>query len=221
MVFTQAQKNDIKDIAKKSFNDNLEDEKFLDIIATKLSNMVMVKIGDKLQQLMDKCEALEKSNTRLKEENEELATSLDELQQYTRRNSLRIFGLKEEKNENVDQAVVNILNDKLGVAISIDNIDRCHRLGAFRPGSQKPRAIIIKFTSYRYRAKVFHEKKKLKGSGITIREDLTRARMEILNNAYEQFGFKNVWSNDGVIIVNKNSRKTRIKSLHELENLSK
>lgn len=192
MVFTQAQKNDINEIAKKTLKDNLEDNNFLDVIATKLSNMVMAKIEDKLQQLIDKCDALEKSNTLLKEQNEELLNSLDDLQQYTRRNSLRIFGLKEDNNENVDQAVINICKDKLGVAISADNIDRCHRLGAFRPDAIKPRAIIVKFISYGYRAKVFQEKKKLKGSGITIREDLTRARVEVLNSACDQFGFKKI-----------------------------
>ncbi|KAF5282232.1 hypothetical protein FQR65_LT14400 [Abscondita terminalis] len=201
MVFTQGQQNDIKEIAIKSFSDNFEDEKFLDVIATKLSNMVMAKIEDKLQQL----------------ENDELSKAFDDLQQYTRRNSIRIFGLKEDRNENVDQAVISLFNDKLGVQLSVDNIDRCHRLGVVQPGVKKPRAVIVQFTSYRYRAKVFKEKKKLKGSGITIREELTRARLELLNKSCEKFGFKNVWSNDGVIIVNKNNRKTRIKSMHDLE----
>ena len=57
----------------------------------------------------------------------------DELHQYGRRNNLRIFGIKEKKNENTDQIVLETAK-KLGVQLSLAEIDRSHRTG--KPKSQ-------------------------------------------------------------------------------------
>ena len=66
--------------------------------------------------------------------------------------------------------------------ISIQDIERAHRLGkqlsenSFSERDKKSRSIIIKFASYRKRREVFRHKKKLKGSGLVIAENLTKKR---------------------------------------------
>ena len=101
----------------------------------------------------------------------ELETTLmekqDDLEQYQRRQSIRIFDVKEEENENTEYLVMDVAN-KIGVQLVLQKIDKSHRVGS---KGKKPRAIIAKFVSYRRRSEVFTNKRQLKGTGVTIRED--------------------------------------------------
>ncbi|KAK4874019.1 hypothetical protein RN001_013379 [Aquatica leii] len=213
MVFTQAQKTDISEITKSV----LCDVDFLKIIADKVSELVMIRIEDKMNQLLTKCDNMEKTIKNYETDNEILRNKLDDLEQYTRRNSLRIWGIKEERNENVENQVLNVCNNQLGLTLSNNDIDRCHRIGM---QGNKTRPIIVKFIGYRQRAMVFSAKKKLKGTGVQIREDLTKNRATLLHCASERFGFKNTWTYDGIVIVNKDNRKVRLKNLKDLENMN-
>ena len=79
----------------------------------------------------------------------------------------------------------------------------------------KPRPIIVKFARYNIREKVFKSKKKLKGKNISITENLTGYRMNVLNEAREKFGFKNVWTYDGRILFKDNNDGQKIKIYYE------
>lgn len=72
------------------------------------------------------------------------------------------------------------------------------------------RPIIVKFTSYRKRAEVFRAKRLLINTKITVREDLTKKRVELLRKCIDKFGLKNVWTQDGTIIVKDKNYKIRI-----------
>ena len=80
-----------------------------------------------------------------------LVSRTDSLEQYTRRNSLRLTGLSETDNEDILKRTVDIMNNKMKVEppLSANDIDRVHRVG--RRDASKPRSVIIKFTSYRAR----------------------------------------------------------------------
>ena len=56
------------------------------------------------------------------------------------------------------------------------DIDRSHRLGNL--DKWKPRPIIIKFFRYNVRARIFKNKRKLKGKRTSVTESLTKTRME-------------------------------------------
>ncbi|KAF2904986.1 hypothetical protein ILUMI_01188 [Ignelater luminosus] len=149
---------------------------------------------NQLKKLINKLEISEKKVTelqndilKLREENEELRDANDSLEQYTRRNSVRIFGIKEGESEDIYREVLDPFKNQMEVPITKDHIDRCHRVGRFKVGA-KPRPVIVKFVSYGFHSMVFNSKRKLKGSGIIVCEDLTKIRVDILNNAVEQFG---------------------------------
>ena len=74
----------------------------------------------------------------------------------------------------------------------------------------KHRPIIVKFISYNDRREIFNNKKRLKGTGVSIIESLTSERMQQLKIARDQFGFKDVWSIDGRIMY-KDSTSTKPK----------
>ena len=100
--------------------------------------------------------------------------SLDRQEQYSRRNRLLIHGIDEENQENIDEVVINVLKKEMDE----EDIDRSHCLGNRKPDKSKPRPIIIKFSRYNVRAKIFKNKRKLKGKQISVTESLTKTRME-------------------------------------------
>lgn len=140
----------------------------------------------------------------VKELDERLADRTDELEQYQRRNNLRIFGVKETAREDTDEIVAKMCQEKLGVNLPPEAICRSHRIGMppkLGPnGETRHRPIIVRFTSYRYRREVHSAKKKLKGSGTTIREDLTMRRLDVLRSAAALHGIRNTWTQDGRIL---------------------
>lgn len=93
---------------------------------------------------------------------ETMELSIDEQEQYQRRNSLRIAGIPEKVDENLVERFLKINEQRLGLEISENDIDRIHRVG--RPNEQHtkhPRQVLIKFTSYRVRNLVYKRRKLL------------------------------------------------------------
>nr|CAI5859298.1 unnamed protein product [Callosobruchus analis] len=66
---------------------------------------------------------------------------------------------------------------------------------------------------------VYGKKKFLKGTGLAVREDLTRNRVKLLNGAMEKVGFNNVWTVNGKIYVNKDGKVSIIQSKKDYEKL--
>ena len=122
----------------------------------------------------------------LKDEMKSMAKSLDRQHQYSRRNCILLHGVQEPPNEDTDDSAIDICETELGVKIEKNSLDRSHRIGKPKEGNEKPRAIIVKFTRYHDRNRVFSEKKKLKGKKIAITESLTRERMDKLKEVKER-----------------------------------
>ena len=76
--------------------------------------------------------------------------------------------------------------------ISPGDVDRTNRIGG-KDKNSKP--IMV-----RGQRQVFSNKKRLKGKGMPITENLTELRMTAMNEKRNQFGYKNVWTAGGKII---------------------
>lgn len=177
---------------------------------------VVCNLQKEVADLRTEVETLTSSIDDKEEVIDELRTQLEEREQYSRRNNLRIFGLKESVNENTDDLVMEVAT-KLNVDIDRNFIDRSHRVG--KPGG-KPRAVIVKFVGYAPRSKLYRSKKSLKGTGITIHEDLTKPRLNLLKRAIECYTEKSVWTHDGVIMIKiGEARPFRVRSEKELDSL--
>ena len=137
---------------------------------------------------------------------EVLKHSLDRQQQYSRRNCVLIHGIPEQKGEDTDEQALKIIREELGETVEKSDLDRTHRIGAFKEDKSKCRPIIVKFSRYNVRDKVFKNKKKLKGKGYSITESLTAMRMKKLTEARNSFGFTNVWTQGGKILCNEGNR---------------
>ncbi|XP_041464540.1 uncharacterized protein LOC121415407 [Lytechinus variegatus] len=136
-----------------------------------------------------------------------LRLSMADLDQYSRRNYLQVFGIEEQDNESTDDVICQLARDSLGVIISKDDIDRSHRVGDPRKqprrknGKPGVRPIVVKFTSYRTRHTIISRRRRLKGTNIVIQEQLTKANLQLLKNAKKMKNVINAWSSDGRVIV--------------------
>ena len=128
----------------------------------------------------------------------DIKAELDDLEQYGRRNNLRINGIPETESENTTELVKTLANDKLGVTLDDRDFDRSHRVG--KSGTH-PRSILVKFTNYTARNIVIKQRRKLKGSGITIQEDLTKKNQNLLKKTAQQTGVVSTWSRDGRVFA--------------------
>ena len=118
-------------------------------------------------------------------ENEYLHEKLRDMEDRSRRDNLRIDGLKEMENESWDQteeALLKMIREKL----DLDNIvvERAHRVG-FKNDQTASRTIVAKFASWKQKELVLSNARKLKDSGIYINQDYSKATMDIRKEKWE------------------------------------
>ena len=134
----------------------------------------------------------------------ETQNSLDDLEQYGRRNCLILHGCSDQpvgkKYPVFESYVTNKLNSELDLEYQIRSydIDICHVLPC-RKG--RPPPIIIKFVRRSVRNLVFYNKKKLKKcqEKLSLTESLTKRRLLLVMEAKKAFGFNNVWTDNGIV----------------------
>lgn len=138
---------------------------------------------------------------------------LNDLQQYTRRNSIRIYGIEDtirsEQSRQTIDTVIRIIKNKLDINLSHRDIDTAHRLGQFREDGNRP--IICKFVSRETKYEVIRARKMLKGTTIVIREDLTQKNAKLLETVSRREEVQSAWSVEGKIVAMvQNGRKIHV-----------
>jgi hypothetical protein len=140
---------------------------------------------------------------------------IDRLEQYSRRESVRISGLKESEGEDTDRIVCDLVSD-LGIKVSPEDISVSHRLG--RPnfgGTGRHRSIICKFVRRNIKTQVMKTKKKLRDmpmyNGVFIDEDLTPLRAKISRELRSEAG-RRAWTIDGKIhtAITKDGKESKV-----------
>ena len=117
-------------------------------------------------------EEIDKQNTiiqTLQDKLDKVEERVEEPEQYSRRTSLRFNNVRVPTNSNgdiiqpidTDSIVLQICKNQLGVKLNLNDIGRSHPIGQSRDGKI---SIIVRFLTYRQRAMVFSNKKKLKGN---------------------------------------------------------
>lgn len=151
----------------------------------------------------------------------QMETVNNDLEQYTRKNSIRLFGIKEDVL-NIEEAAIEIFNTNLDTAIKQDDIEIIHRVGKKIP--DKPRPVIIKFVSHKKKVEIMRSKKALKGSEFFIIEDLTQQNSKLMRelNILRKSGkIKSTWSIDGKIKIKLNNDSIKaIRNLEDIKELS-
>ena len=205
-------------------------EMLKDTFRSEIVHLVDSVVTGVLSGLQERIISLEKANRDLSKENISLTArvaaleaQVDQAEQYSRRNCLRISGIHEEKNENTDDIVLRIASD-IGSSVQAQDIDRSHRIGnPNSPRRTRPREIIVKFSTYRARASFIKCRTALKNNnylGVFVNEDLTKKRSSYLYQArllVKSQRLNGAWSSDGTILIkDNNDRVHRINSLNDL-----
>jgi len=165
----------------------------------------------KLQPLLESVNELKQENLRkgsqiakLQQDLHSATTRIEALEMYTRRDNLLIAGLPIESyaeavtttqpgapdsqpSESVEQTVINLCTQQLGVKITPNDISIAHRIPTKRSGNiTGPPMTIVKFSNRKAREAVYAARRKLRDAstrGIFINEDLNKATADLFRQA--------------------------------------
>lgn len=129
----------------------------------------------------------------------DMEIKVNELEQYTRRNSIRIHGMEEWRwrgRENTIELVSDFLYNQFGLET---DIEIAHRVGEKGRNRNEPRSIIVKFVRRSDKMEVMLRRKQLKGSGISISDDLTVKNVKLIKVTRENERIEAAWSWDGKV----------------------
>ena len=146
----------------------------------------------------------------------------EELENYSRRNSVRIFGIPDKDTETVEdcaEKVIKLLQTNLELKVDIEHIDIAHRMGTYQKG--RSRTIIVKFVSKRVKNMVIFNRRKLKGSQVVIIEDVSKDTQELMKEALKKDETEKSWTKDGTIYaLLKNKNIVKIHNYSDIEKIS-
>ena len=187
---------------KEQLKAALCDPGFLDLVSGAVAARVSDRLLEELAGLKEKL--LEKDR-----EISLLKYQVDALEQYSRRNCVRIGPVPESADENTDE-IVKAVAKSVGDDLTDDAIDRSHRVGKKSATATRDRPILVRLTSYRHKEALMKARRALKqidgakivpsadwpplarnsGSSATpasrkifINEDLTRIRAHVAAKA--------------------------------------
>ena len=121
-----------------------------------------------------------------------LEQKFDKKGQYSRRNWVLVHGVLENKTEKADNIVISTISENLNIVISEEDIDKSQSGEKIDQDKTKPKSVIEKFVRINVCHKVFTNKRKLKGKGISIFERFTKLSSVNLNEARKQHTLGNV-----------------------------
>ena len=132
-------------------------------------------------------------------ENSLIAASIisDDIDQYSRRDNLKIAGLIVEKNVSYADAIIEC-GSQLGVHIVHTDISIAHKL----PTKSKLSSTLVRFNRCSVRNDLYLARKKIKDTlnyKIYINEDLTHRRSNLLHSLKRDELTKRAWSYNGFI----------------------
>ncbi|CAH1964598.1 unnamed protein product [Acanthoscelides obtectus] len=211
MPLTRDQMADVRLIIKQTIEELLSDDKFLTLISDKIEQ----KLGIKESQ--QKMVELEKQIVDLRHAKNKLECDLGKFQQHARRKSFRIVGMKESHGISVLEQVLTLCEDNLKTRVLEENIENCFWLGRKK---NEQRSVLFTVNSHNLKMKLLRNRKLLKGSGITLTEDMSPARYKLYQKAVQKWGKQKTWFYNGEIWVKLRDNKLQIKTEEDLNNMA-
>ena len=113
---------ELRQILREELKSMFSDPVFLEAQSKALASELKREIEELKQQVKERDAAIAS-----------LRAKVDDLEQYTSRNSVRIMGIRETSNEDTDKITIAIAKK-----IDIDQIDRSHRVSLKKDGGARP-----------------------------------------------------------------------------------
>ena len=178
----------------------LDDER----ICKRLGDIISHSLRQKVEDQEKTTQALETKITELENCQKIQESLIDDQEQYSGRECVRIWTDEKEENGEDTDAIVLELAKKMEVPLTLQDVSRSHRVG--RPGTGKPRAIICRFASWRTKRRFMKGRTALKKTKIFVSDDLTKARSHLFYLARQkktQGKCVQCWTFDGKIFLKK------------------
>ena len=180
----------------------------------------IAKLDEELTKLKNNLALKDKAIAGLEDDNYRLSQEVDDLEQYTRRTNVRIYGVAEQPEENTGNLAVDFFKSELNVDVASNDISRSHRVG--KKSGAKPRLIIVRLTKHNTKVAVMSRRRVLEEHKrpFNLQEDLTINRREILkylNKDIEEGIVSKVWTVDGVISFRPSGDSSVIERCTSLE----
>lgn len=181
-------------LIRKIMEKILGSQTFMDRLVRGISERVAKAVKDELQLISNEVKEL-------KQALQETSNSLDNLEQFSRRKNLRVFGIPGDvtHNEDTTAKIVALFNEKMDVQVRREDIETCYRVRGTRRENQSAPPVFVRLINHKLKKEIYAHKTKLKGSKVVLREDLTSRRLLLLDAAVKRYGRKNAWSINGTI----------------------
>lgn len=170
--------------------------------------------------VVTKLQSAEQGIEVLRQEVRSVRIHANDNEQYSRRECVNLYGLKPidlSSHRSQKEAVASILTQKLGKQIPEGCIDIAHPLASPKDGKV---ALIVKFNKREKRDEIMMSRKKLKGTGITLQDSLTKNNASLLRQLNKNKDLKNAWSWKGQIWAQSNSgTKFKVNFLDSIDQL--
>lgn len=169
-----------------------------------------------IKECLQLIDGLVTENRSLKRKVSELEQKIEDIEQYSRLNTVEIHGVPESKNEDVLQ-IVKEVGKGLAFEITESMIDACHRLGRRSGPDSPPPGIIVKFVR-RLDKEELLKKRRVKSNFSTrhmnlpldhpvyINEALSPARRRLFaeaRKARKDKGYRFLWVRNGKIFLRR------------------
>ncbi|KAH6928409.1 hypothetical protein HPB50_015502 [Hyalomma asiaticum] len=145
---------------EKKFNDI---NKRLDKIESDLKSIQCIKVQlENIETVANNCSA----------QVSQLSARVEDMECRSRRCNLVFYGLADKETEtwrDSEELVMQHCKKNLDIVVQTRDIERAHRLGAFKHGKNRP--IIVKFAHFKDKDHILSEGGKLKGTACGISED--------------------------------------------------
>lgn len=165
----------------------------------------------KMESIVEENTSLKTKISTLEVKMAHIEQNVDDEEQYSRRNNLRISGVPiSDSKAGTDNIIIEKAKE-IGVELNTCDIDRSHLVGTNGD-------ILVKFVSYRKRRQLYDNRKKL-GGGLFISEDLTKKRQALLYEArtLRRAGkISHAFSSDGTILIYDGRTRIRIRHSQQL-----
>ena len=124
---------------------------------------------------------------------EELSGKVTYLEDYSRRDNLKFFGIKEESGETwskCEAKITDIIENEMGLKDLVDQRDwgfvRAHRVGKFNADAKNPRPIVVKFKNWKVKNEVLMNSETLKVKDIyNVCEDFSKKTDMLRKQLYD------------------------------------
>lgn len=194
-------------------------QQLAELVAAKVKNEMFVTIDDAvtsavnkaLENLKDHVESVVERAIADKLETLKAAIRVgqyrsDQLEQYTRRETVKICGLEEQADETtgmLEKAVIEIAN-VIDVPLNPCDISVVHRSGPKKNG--KPRPVLCKFVSRKKKEAIISNRRALKnadsaGNKVFIYDDLTPLRSKLLHVVKKKETVHHAYTSNGKIFA--------------------